>query len=102
MKVQRKENGYEKYASAELLARLGEWEKAVENAFGVAVDRIDEFFYGERLVMTTIVLKNRHYGNFNLTARRISFCGHECTTEEYNTFGRLTLNDELYVGGLVG
>ena len=51
--------------------------------------------------MTDIVLDNGHYGQFNVTAKRVSFGGHTCTGAEKEVFGALTFNDDLYKGGLI-
>lgn len=101
MTIERKTNGYEKYAAPELMARIAQFEEAAEKVFGCAIKKIDEFFYGERLIMTDIILDNGHYGQFNVTANRISFNGHTCTGAEKEWFGALTLNDELHKGGFI-
>lgn len=101
MTINRKTNGYERYVSAELTARLEQFEKAVEDVFGCAVEKIEEFFYGEKLVMTTVVLVDKHYADFNISANRISFNGHTCDSAEYEAFGALTLNDECFKGGII-
>ena len=60
----------------------------------------DLFYYGESLVMATCKLEDNCYGHFNITANRISFCGYECTTDEYMIFTHATLNDECFNGQL--
>ncbi len=101
MTINKKTNGYEKYVTAGLTKRLEQFENAVKNSFAGAVEKIEEFYYGEKLVMITVALKNKNYGQFNLTENRISFNGHTCTTAEKEIFGALTLNDECYKGGLI-
>lgn len=68
--------------------------------FGEKIDRIEHFYYGDRLDMVTIWLYGKHYGDFNLTAKRVSFNGHTCTWWELYLFEALTWNDECYNGML--
>ena len=66
------------------------------------VKEIEYFYYGDKLVMTSVRLINGNYGQFNITEKRVSFNGHTCTTEEKKLFEDLTWNDELFNGKLGG
>lgn len=68
--------------------------KAAQNLFGDCM--IEHFYYGDSLDMITVILPNRNYAYFNLSAKRVSFNGHTCTIEEYDKFSQLTYNDDIY------
>lgn len=90
-------NGFELTKKhTELLHR---WEKFIDDNMN-NVKCIEHFYYGDKLVMSTVVLNNGNYGHFNICGNRISFNGHTCTKEEYNIFASATLNDELFKGKL--
>lgn len=91
-----KTNGYELTAEHKRVLKVWE-EKAFET---MDIKYIDEFYYGDKLVMAKIKLNDGYYGSFNITEKRISFNGHECTREEHNAFTKLTWNDECYKGEL--
>lgn len=99
MNIIRKTNGYR--INDGLTTTLTRWENASASAFGNDLKEIEEFFYGDRLIMASIRLTSGDYGHFNVTERRISFNSHTCSHEIYNTFSQLTMNDELFPGGLV-
>lgn len=92
-----KTNGYE--ADKGLIRMVRTFEKAAERTFGSA--EIDHFLYGGKLDMVRLVVGDGHYGDFNITAGRVSFNGHECSMEERRAFESLTYNDELYSGKLL-
>ena len=91
MTITTKTNGYKAEGLQELIKIFN---KAAENLFGECT--VEHFYYGDLLDMISITLPNRHYGQFNLTAKRVSFNGHTCTDEEYNKFTQMTFNDDLY------
>ena len=66
------------------------------------VKEIEHFYYGDKLVMTSVRLSNGHYGHFNITEKRVSFNGHTCLLEEKKLFANLTWNDEIFNGKLGG
>ena len=99
MEITTKTNGYE--ISKELKVMINRFNNAVAKLFGDNVKSIEHFYYGDKLDMLTVKLKNKHYGQFNLSAKRVSFNGHSCSFEEYEKFGLLTYNDELYSGKLL-
>ena len=89
-------NGFELTDEHKRVLKVWE-EKAFQE---LDVDYISEFYYGNSLVMATIKLNDGYYGEFNITEKRISFNGHECTHEEHEIFTKLTWNDECYKGEL--
>lgn len=99
MEVITKTNGYG--ISKELEAMIERFNNAVAKLFGDNVKSIEHFYYGDKLDMLTVKLNNKHYGQFNLSAKRVSFNGHSCSFEEYEKFEMLTYNDELYNGKLL-
>lgn len=89
-----KTNGYEITEGHKAIIK--KWENFIfEN---MDVKFIDHFYYGDKLDMATVKLKDEYYGDFNITENRISFTGHTCTHEEYLIFTKATKNDELYNG----
>lgn len=99
MEITTKTNGYE--ISKELKTMIDRFNSAVVKLFGSRVKSIEHFYYGDKLDMLTVKLNNKSYGQFNLSAKRVSFNGHTCSFAEYETFGMLTYNDELYNGKLL-
>lgn len=91
------DNGYK--PSRELINVRYDWEELVENTFN-NIEEIEHFYYGSDLIMTTVRLKNKSYGHFNITEKRISFNGHTCNHDEVLKFQSCTWNDELYKGKL--
>ena len=98
MKITTKTNGYE--IGAELKAMIERFESAVAKLFGSHAIEIEHFYYGDKLDMLTVRLSNKHYGHFNITAKRVSFNGHTCSFEELDKFEMLTFNDECFNGKL--
>ena len=97
MEVITKTNGYE--ISEELKAVVEQFNRKAEERLN-NVKEIEHFYYGDKLVMTSIRLENKNYGQFNITTKRVSFNGHTCSYEELAVFESLTWNDELYKGEL--
>jgi hypothetical protein len=99
MTINTQHNGY---AIGSKLTEIKEkFEEATRKLFGDEVKEINHFYYGDKLIMSDIKLNDKHYGQFNLTAKRVSFNGHTCTFEQYDKFSLLTLNDELFKGKLL-
>lgn len=96
MEIRTKTNGYE--LTKEHLEVLNKWEEMAQATMNIKY--IEYFYYGSKLVMAKIKLKNGNYGNFNITEKRISFCGYTCEHEELALFGALTWNDECFSGKL--
>ena len=100
-KIEVKTNGYENYQSEELKRMVQIFNEEVQNRFYDYNGVIEHFYYGERLVMTTVRFSNKNYGQFNITANRVSFNGFTCSTLEKAIFESLTYNDELFAGSLI-
>ena len=62
---------------------------------------MEHFFYGEKLVMTTIRGCGCEYADFNISANRVSFNGHTLTRTHCKLCEGLTHNDECYKGRLL-
>lgn len=99
LEVTTKTNGYE--ISKELEEMKNTFIEEVNNRFYDYNGEIELFYYGERLIMCTVRFNNKSYGQFNITANRVSFNGHTCSLMEYNIFASLTHNDECYPGTLI-
>lgn len=99
MEVITKTNGYE--VSKKIEEMIKRFENAVAKLFGDNVKSIEHFYYGDKLDMLTVKLNNKYYGQFNLTAKRVSFNGHTCSFEDLKKFEMLTYNDECYNGKLL-
>lgn len=95
--VKAKTNGYK--ISDQLQKAVDCWVDYL-SASQLKIKYFDLFYYGKSLVMATCKLTDNCYGHFNITANRISFCGYECTTDEYMIFTHATLNDECFNGQL--
>ena len=99
MEIITKTNGYE--IGKELQAMIERFDRAVEKLFGDEVKAIEHFYYGDKLDMLTVRLHGKSYGQFNITAKRVSFNGHTCRMDEYKRFEMLTYNDECFNGKLM-
>ena len=97
MEVITKTNGYT--ISEELNAVIEQFEKVASERLS-NIKKIEHFYYGDKLSMSDIYLEGGHYGQFNITAKRVSFNGHTCSHEERAIFESLTWNDELFKGRL--
>lgn len=96
MKITTKTNGYE--ISKELETMVKRFECAVQKLF---VDwEVEHFYYGNKLVMTTIRSCGCEYAEFNISANRVSFNGHTLTMRHHKLCQSLTHNDECYDGKL--
>lgn len=99
MTIITKSNGYE--ISEELKNVIARFEEVAVERFGEeSIEKIEHFYYGDKLSMTDIRLTNdRHYGNFNITGKSVHLCGLTCTKEESNILASLCWNDECYKQG---
>lgn len=91
MTIETKTNGYK---AEDLQELIGIFNKAAENIFGECT--IEHFYYGDTLDMISVTLPNHNYGHFNLSKKRVSFCGHTATQENFLKFTQLTFNDDIY------
>lgn len=62
---------------------------------------LEEFYYGEKLVMATIRGCGCEYCDFNITAKRVSLNGHTLTRNHFKVCEGLTWNDECHEGRLL-
>jgi hypothetical protein len=79
-----KTNGYT--LSDEFMANISEWESALEEAFGSELMIIKHFYYGDKLDMADVILKDGHYMQYNINENHFRWTGHECTHEQYAKF----------------
>ena len=91
MTIETKTNGYK---ADELQELIKVFNTATEKLFGDC--HIEHFYYGDSLDMISVRLSNNNYGHFNLSAKRVSFNGHDCSKDEFNKFIQLTYNDDLF------
>lgn len=85
------------YKASGLQDNIRKFNEMCKKLLGDAI--VEHFYYGDFLDMVTVrIACSDSYGHFNISKNRISFNGHTCTTEEYNLFTHLTMNDELYNG----
>lgn len=93
------DNGYKAEGLQEMLATFN---RAAEKTFGAEnIKLIEHFYYGDRLSMTDIVLQDRHYGQYSITAHGVHFNGHTCTKEQYKLFRLLTHDDPFHMNKLM-
>lgn len=97
MNITVKTNGYT--LGKELDTMVKNFECAVEELFPDWT--IEHFYYGDKLVMTTIRGCGCEYADFNITANRVSFNGHTLTRAHYKICASLTHNDECHEGKLL-
>lgn len=62
---------------------------------------VEHFYYGNKLIMTTIRGNGCEYADFNITAKRVSFNGHTLSRKNYKLCEAMTHNDECYNGRLL-
>ncbi len=94
--VETKSNGYKAEAIQTMIRKF---EKAAAFLFPGCTVR--HFYYGDTLDMADVVLGPGRYAHFNITAKRVSLCGYECSSTELEQFGGMTHNDECYKGDLL-
>lgn len=97
MTITTKTNGYT--ISKELETMVKRFEHAASKFFPDW--EVEYFYYGNKLVMTTIKGCGCEYADFNITANRISFNGHTLTRTHFKLCEALTHNDECYEGKLL-
>ena len=79
-----KTNGYT--LSDEFMANISEWESALKDVFGNELMIIKHFYYGDRLDMADVILKDGHYMQYNIGTKNIRCSGHECSHEQKAKF----------------
>lgn len=97
MEITTKTNGYT--ISGELETMVKRFEFAASVLFPEW--KMEHFYYGDRLVMTTIRGAGGEYADYNITAKRVSFNGHTLENKHYELCGSLTHNDECHKGRLM-
>ena len=97
MKITTKTNGYT--IGNELNTMKEKFEYAANTIFPNW--EVEHFYYGNKLIMTTIRGNGCEYADFNITANRVSFNGHTLSRTNYKKCELLTHNDELYNGKLL-
>ena len=63
---------------------------------------IRHFYYGDLFDMADIVIQPGRYAHFNIGKSRVSLTGYECKKDDLSKFASMTLNDECFVGNLLG
>lgn len=95
--IETKTNGYKAPTIQHMIARF---EKVAAALFPGSTVR--HFYYGDHLDMADVLLSTGDYGYFNITANRVSFNSHTCSTDEiFRKFQSMTYNDELFDGKLI-
>jgi hypothetical protein len=97
MNITTKTNGYT--ISKELKTMVERFEAAANILFPDW--KMEHFYYGEKLVMTTIRGCGCEYADFNISANRISFNGHTLTRTHFKLCESITYNDECHAGRLM-
>lgn len=96
MNITTKSNGYT--ISEELETMKQRFECACSALFPEW--EIEHFYYGDKIIMTTIRGNGCEYADFNITAKRVSFNGHTVSRTNYKKCEAMTHNDECYNGRL--
>ena len=97
MKITTKTNGYE--INKELDTMVKRFEYAVSVLFPEW--EVEHFYYGDKLVMTTIKGAGCSYAEFNISANRVSLTGYTLIRTHYKLCESLTHNDECHNGRLL-
>jgi predicted Ser/Thr protein kinase len=79
-----KTNGY--ILSDEFMANISAWETALVEAFGNELMIIKHFYYGDKLDMADVILKDGNYMQYNINEKHFHCTGHECTHEQKAKF----------------
>ena len=82
-----KTNGYT--LSKEFTANIEEWETSLQNIFGNEVMIIEHFYYGDKLDMADVILKDGNYMPYNIGEKYIHCTGHTCTHKQKVKFESL-------------
>lgn len=75
-----KTNGYA--LSNNFLTNIEEWENKLQSIFGNELMIIEHFYYGNKLDMADVILKDGNYMQFNIGEKHIHCTGHTCTHEQ--------------------
>lgn len=97
MKITTKTNGYT--ISAELDTMVKRFEYVASVLFPEW--EMEHFYYGDKLVMTSICNGNGEGAHFNITAKRVSFNSHALSTKNKELCESMTWNDECFNGRLL-
>lgn len=89
MKIVRftKTNGYT--LSSEFSTNIKELENKLQNIFGNELMIIEHFYYGDKLDMADVILKDGNYMRYNIGEKHIHCTGHNCTHEQKVKFESL-------------
>lgn len=82
-----KTNGYT--LSSEFSANIEEWESNLHSIFGNELMIIEHFYYGDKLDMADVILKDGNYMQYNIGEKHIHCTGHTCTHEQKVKFESL-------------
>lgn len=82
-----KTNGYT--LSSEFSANIEEWENKLQSIFGNELMIIEHFYYGDKLDMADVILKDGNYMQYNIGEKHIHCTGHTCTHEQKVKFESL-------------
>lgn len=82
-----KTNGYR--LSEEFTNNIKGWETALQDVFGNEVMIIEHFYYGDKLDMASVILKDGNYMQYNIGEKHIHCTGHTCTHEQKAKFDSL-------------
>lgn len=82
-----KTNGY--VLSEEFTANIEAWENALREIFGNELMIIEHFYYGNKLDMANVILKDGNYMQYNIGEKRIHCTGRTCTHEQKTKFETL-------------
>lgn len=82
-----KTNGYT--LSEEFNSNIKGWETALQDVLGNEVMIIEHFYYGDKLDMASVVLKDGNYMQYNIGEKHIHCTGHTCTHEQKAKFDSL-------------
>lgn len=99
MKINTINNGYKAEGLQDMLAAFNRAAEKLLGADNIAL--IEHFYYGDHLSLTDIVLKDKHYGQYNITAHGVHFNGHACSNKEYGLLRMLTHDDPCHPSKLL-
>jgi hypothetical protein len=97
MTITTKTNGYEIGRHLETMVKRFE---TVMNEYFPDWE-VEHFYYGSKLVMTTVKGCGCEYAEFNISAIRVSLNGCTCTRSHHKLFESFTYNDECHEGKLL-
>ena len=82
-----KTNGYT--LNNEFSTNIEEWENKLQSIFGNELMIIEHFYYGDKLDMADVILKDGNYMQYNIGEKHIHCTGHTCTHEQKVKFESL-------------